>query len=960
MTNDLILKKPVSMWNKPIEISPCNLFKAIGKFAIKGATLDWAGAGESALDTLDSAGLRETPSESAWLLIFRSVISAISKLTNTFSDQFANSLTEEQVSQLSKDFEKDLAKIDLTVSLEFFQRPTEQKFIKDLKAPLIKWVKGLGVSENGAKRIAERFPDYFETALNEKWRDSPQDYVRITEYFNTPFTKATEESRRWKLYNQWLKSQVRDRMFVEAFGVEKVYVPLRGYFEKKEPGLVDISAISQTNNAEKKLVIDLETDFMSWLKNFSSGPAVRFLSGGPGSGKSTFAKIFASKVASETDIPTLYIPLHLFNATDNLISAMARFINGNKFLTGNPLAPKEGKSRLFIIFDGLDELALQGKAATEVASAFVDEVLRRIQEGNSQGLERQVLISGRTISVQSVASRLRELNQITYVLPYFIKAKAQRANFADPEKYLDEDQRDVWWGLYGKVTGKKYFKMPSVLRRESLEEITAQPLLNYLVALSYDQKRIEFADDTTLNQIYSGLISEVYSRQYEGGRISTCVGALKETEFLRVLEEIALAIWHGDGRTATVSSIYEKCTNGGIQKYLDSFQEGAKSGVTRLLTAFYFRQSENRKDGDPTFEFTHKTFGEYLTALRIIRILLQILTQRKRQVDNPDDGWGEREALEQWTKFCSMTPMDEDLLLFVANELKAMEMTIQSALQKVICDLLSFTINNGLAFSSEVSSKDFKGFLRMARNAEETLLAIHFTIAKNTKTVSSLRLKSPIDFGEWISRIRGQRQGPRNTLALNSLGYLDLSNSILDIQDFFRADFSGSNLEGVRLLFAILQGANLEGADLRNAELSWANMEEASLKNANLKNASLRGANLGSSRLFFDYSDKNGANLEKADLQGANLQGANLQGANLQGANLRGANLTYADLRHANLKRAHLEGAHLEGANLIGANLEDSDHEGAGLDGAMLDDKNGSKKPSPKKPRSPFSKDSPG
>lgn len=113
------------------------------------------------------------------------------------------------------------------------------------------------------------------------------------------------------------------------------------------------------------------------------------------------------------------------------------------------------------------------------------------------------------------------------------------------------------------------------------------------------------------------------------------------------MDEIALAVWHGDGRTATVASIREKFQSGGIARYLELFQEGAKAGVTRLLTAFYFRQSENRKDGDPTFEFTHKSFGEYLTALRIVRLLRQMEKQRRRQQEDPDDGWSEKEALRQ-------------------------------------------------------------------------------------------------------------------------------------------------------------------------------------------------------------------------------------------------------------------------------------------------------------------------
>lgn len=709
--NELKVTKPVSVWNRDIKISPKELLKGIGKMAIKGVSLDWSAVGESALDTLDAAGLQKEPGEIAWLLIYRSLISAISRLTHNYFDLFENPPDEKNVEEISDLFEKEMAGIEVTIDLKFFQRPSDLNLLKDLNLLLVKWMNGLGASDDNAEKICSRLPDYFETALNEKWRAAPQDYVKLKEFFDTPFTKATEESRGWKLYNQWLKSQVNDRMFAEAFGVEKVYVPLRAYYMEKKEG--DNKNLDPHGRETKNIVFDLETSFRKWLNNFSSDSAVRFISGGPGSGKSTFAKIFASTIANETDIPTIYIPLHLFDATDNLISAMGNYIKGNKFLSGNPLDAKEGKPRLFIIFDGLDELALQGRAASEVANAFVDEVLRRIQEGNGQGLQRQVMICGRTIAIQSVASKLRESKQISYVLPYFLK---DHEKYEDPEKLLETDQRKIWWQLYGKAIGKNYSSMPDSLNRESLEEITVQPLLNYLVALGYERKRIEFTDDTTLNKIYADLIREVYCRQYEGGRVSVCVGGLKETEFVRVLEEIAVAIWHGDGRTATVSSIQERCNSGGIQRYLDSFQEGAKAGVTRLLTAFYFRQSESRMDGDPTFEFTHKSFGEYLTALRIMRLLRRIRTQRRRRYDDPDDGWSEKESLDRWTEFCSATAMDADLMRFINNELGEMKHEDLSDLQGIVCDLFTYAIKYGPPFSSGFAQNDFKQLLMLARS----------------------------------------------------------------------------------------------------------------------------------------------------------------------------------------------------------------------------------------------------
>ncbi|CAK8710902.1 NACHT domain-containing protein [Candidatus Electronema halotolerans] len=863
-TNELNISKPVSAWNKAIKVEPRKFFVSLGKMVVEGVCQDWSDVGSAAVDALAALGVSKKPEELAWQLISRALFAALAELVKNNRDLFRNRPEEAELETLSARFEEEMGKADVTISLDFFNRPGDLPLLKELQVPLSAWLQGLGASAVDAEQIASRLPDYFVFALHETWRKAPNDYAALTQYFDSPFTSATEEVRSWQLYKQWLQRQISDRMFAEAFGVEKVYVPLRAYYEEKERDEGSSPEIAPQRDRAKRIVVDLESEFRSWLNNFTAAQAVRFISGGPGSGKSTFAKIFAAKTAAEGKIPCLYIPLHRFDATGDLIDAMESYVRKKPFLPSNPLDAKKGKNRLLLIFDGLDELAQQGKAASEVANNFIDEVLNSIREYNGYDKQWQVIITGRTIAVQSVETKLRKHKQITHVLPYFV-AEEERKQYEDPAKLLERDQRQDWWQRYGTAAGKGYAGLPDELARQHLAEITAQPLLNYLVALSYDRKTIEFTDETTLNQIYADLIRAVYCRQYEdGGRVSTCTGGLEEKDFIRVLEEIALAVWHGDGRTATVAGIRAKCKSGGIERYLERFQEGAKAGVTRLLTAFYFRQSDSRQDGDPTFEFTHKSFGEYLTALRIVRVLRQMEKQRRRRQEDPDDGWSDKEALQHWTGFCAITYMDYDLLRFISNEFRAMQKEDLKNLQGMVRGLLSYTINQGLPFPDAFLGKGFKEHLRLARNAEETFLAVHFHIAELTKQVSRLELESAQAFGEWFRRVSGPRA------RAGWLGYLDLSGYHLAVQNFAGANFAMSRLEGAKLHFSILAKANLQGV-----------------------------------------------HLEKADIFGANLQDANLTGANL-----KGAVLIYANLRDANLEGANLEGAILDDAILTGTILE--------------------------------------
>ncbi|XOF32171.1 MAG: pentapeptide repeat-containing protein [Candidatus Electrothrix sp. YB6] len=148
--------------------------------------------------------------------------------------------------------------------------------------------------------------------------------------------------------------------------------------------------------------------------------------------------------------------------------------------------------------------------------------------------------------------------------------------------------------------------------------------------------------------------------------------------------------------------------------------------------------------------------------------------------------------------------------------------------------LLSYTINQGLPFPDEFLSKGFKEHLRLARNAETALLAIHYSIAEITEQVSRLNLESDIDFGEWIARLRGQRQGPENMFALHLLGFLDLSEYILYRQDFYGANFRKAKFEKTDLRGANLMGADFKGADLRRANFKGANVRGTDFIGADL------------------------------------------------------------------------------------------------------------------------------
>lgn len=878
--------------HKEIKVNFKELLTAVGKAGINLALLKLDSLPENGLEVLTSLGLEAKPGEVAALLIIRAFKQAIKNLLD--ENQALLCQKPDNLQALYRQLDEALEQSELVVDQNFFQRPKDLPIVSTVKQEFAKWLEEFVEQKVEAENISCRLPAYFVFALNDQWQNQKADYEVLKEVLDTPFTQASAREQGWLRYRAWLQKRVEEPMFLEAFSLKQVYVPLRAYYEREVEAQTE-QKLERSIRDEKKyerVVVNLNSELEAWLQEAKADDAIRLISGGPGSGKSSFAKMFAAQQAEKGEIPVLFIPLHLLSLSDDIVKAVGEFVQIDGFLVHNPMHQSDGESRLLIIFDGLDELSMQGKIAEETAKQFVEEVRLKVSQYNHRETRLQVLISGREVVVQANRSKFRKPHQILHLLPYFMteeERQDENKNYVDEQKLLEEDQRQLWWQLYGKAKGKDYAGMPSELNQENLVEITAQPLLNYLVALSIERDKLQITTQTNLNEIYGDLLEAVYERGYEkhGYRLTD---GIKKDEFVGILEEIGLACWHGDGRTTTVKEIEIHCDNSGLKdilaRFQDSFNEDAKACVTRLLTAFYFRESGGRRESEKTFEFTHKSFGEYLAAKRIVQEVQRIHEELEERKKNFRKGWDERIALVSWAKVCGASAIDEYLFRFICDEIQLQKIEEVKSWQKTLCRLIEFMLDRGMPMESLNPRPSFQDEMRQARNAEEALLVVLNACARRTQQVSEIKWPAFDTFGAWIARIQGQRTlYEKNGIVLECLSFLDLQNCILVFRDFLEVNLEGVNLEGANLVGANLVEANLEGANLRWANLGRANLERANLERANLRWADLEGADLLWANLV-------GANLEEADLLWANLEGANLEGANLVGTILEGKDIT--------------------------------------------------------------------
>jgi hypothetical protein len=319
----LQVKKPISAWNKPLNASFKDLFKSLSKAIVHGVTLNWVDAAKNSANAVSAVGFEKDAGQVAWLLIHRSIIQAIYSLVRDNLDLIKSSpagfwnlreqpeLSEQDFEVISQKLDLSLEENELAIDSSFFERPGELPVVRAMTVPFFQWLKGAGLTDAQAKAISDRLPTYFIYALTDQWRTHRDTYAPVKEALDTPFTRAGEREQAWSRYAAWLQKQVEEPMFYEAFSLKQVYTPLRAYYERKAKGDKEPERRIGEDHKPEKIVVDLEKELEAWLNDSDIQDAIRIISGGPGFGKSSFAKMFAARHAYDTARRVLFVFLSL-------------------------------------------------------------------------------------------------------------------------------------------------------------------------------------------------------------------------------------------------------------------------------------------------------------------------------------------------------------------------------------------------------------------------------------------------------------------------------------------------------------------------------------------------------------------------------------------------------------------------------------------------------------------------
>jgi len=281
-----------------------------------------------------------------------------------------------------------------------------------------------------------------------------------------------------------------------------------------------------------------------------------------------------------------------------------------------------------------------------------------------------------------------------------------------------------------------------------------------------------------------------------------------------VLSDVAVAMWHNTGRKVSLADARKYCEENGRGAFLEKLSDTAKSddGLTNLFMMFYGRKVKHAGDNE-MFEFTHKSFGEFLVARRIVDELDSIaeglLSDSKR--------FRTEDALDAWVKICGHTTLDMAIAEFIryqvaliANKEKAAEW------QKIICRLIGHVVKDGMPFI-KYRPATFREEQRVARNSEIALLVIHSACAWVTEDVVEIEWGDDFAASEWFKWLQSG-DSTKIILVNRHLNHLNLKNCSFKFNDFSEANFTSASFRKSDSSTSHFFMTSLAGTDLLNVD----------------------------------------------------------------------------------------------------------------------------------------------
>jgi hypothetical protein len=414
---------------------------------------------------------------------------------------------------------------------------------------------------------------------------------------------------------------------------------------------------------DQRLVDDVEAFLLPYLTSPAATTAPLVVLGQPGSGKSVLTRILAARLPSEDFLP-VRVELRQVPADDPVqdqIELAVRSLTGNNAEWPEIVESAEGALPV-VILDGLDELLQSTRVAQ---SNYLEQIQKFQQREARQGRSVAVIVTSRTV----VADRVRYPagTAVIRVEPFDrgqVKSWLTVWNTANAGYFESHDLRPLG--------------IADAMRQRDL---ASQPLLLLLLALyDADGNRLPRGAGTLLAiaDLYERLLEQFVRRETaKNDKLDAREFEQEVARELHRLSIVALAMFnrgrvyaHDDEINADLAALPG---TGRPETGSSGLRRAYTEGELMVGRFFFVHESlATRGPGDraATYEFLHATFGEYLVA-RLIGRLVDDAARRASAAANDlyasavDDSW--LAALLGWKPLTSR----QQVLTFLRAQLAA-------------------------------------------------------------------------------------------------------------------------------------------------------------------------------------------------------------------------------------------------------------------------------------------------
>ena len=715
---------------------------------------------------------------------------------------------------------------------------------------------------------------------------------------------------------EYLKEKIdplpREKVFDEEIVIfSGLYVPLR------------VQPLDISGQETKESPVGVE-EWAKVLLEQSEPRKIGFIEGEAGRGKSVFCRMFAAMVRVElypSFIPILIRLRDVRELENNLTQTLETHLQDLDFVTSDRGWLTDENTRFLLIFDGFDELLLQGRE-----SGGLKELVQQIGDFQRNS-HHQCLVTGRSLALQGVDRMLSQTKNL-------VRVRLEPMVDAQREQWLQN-----WAKLFGAEEVENFRSFLAACPKDIEGGLAREPLLLYLLGRLHREGHLKaemFAGTEGIQakvRVYDESVRWVLERQRQA--LNERISGLETEDLRQVLQEAALCVVQSGNETAKLTMLKSRFTDSAnpVAELLKQAQKETEKtedkALNNLLTAFYLKPGEGDRDG--SVEFAHKSFGEFLFAERLkcaFEDWVEVDKRRRFRLNDSEVakqiydllGYGSltNEIFEYWKELLfSDADLNDIMRLF-----QRLHSFYEDWSEGVYVDKAS---GENLPQNKMMQLKDMEilvGLRQVDIYAGLNVMILLFEIHRYGRQQEDECIRSLLHYYPSGSPPVEEIRSPKLQRLSNYAGVLEAHN------------------------FSDVLSQHLEGADFSNAFLSFLAVEAGNLSAINFSNSEMTGSLFGNTGLRrADFSEAFGSHsyFVACDLVDANFLNSQLSrcmfyGSDMRRSYCRSADFSDTDFSGANLSNTDFSGANLSNANLSGVDFSNADLSNANLDNVRFDE----------------------